>query len=261
MLEILISSTVLILVICGIRVFWKGRINLHFQYALWLLVVIRLFPLGLFIDTDIPKVESPVSIMNSFEHLYKILPNLSNNAAVDHGVEPNSTNATSESTGEDNSHKQNASILSNAKVILHKNLEHLKRITTTIWYLGMILSAIWFIYVNINFQRTIRKERRLLRNVDCKLPVYVSTTIDTPMLLMVRGRFGIYVTPACEDNEVIMDHALTHELCHYKHFDYLWSFIRCILLIIYWFNPLVWLAANLSKRDCELSCDVSALKI
>ena len=74
MLEILISSTVLILVICGIRVLWKGKINLHFQYALWLLVVIRLFPLGLFIEADIPSVESPISIMNSFEHLSNILP-------------------------------------------------------------------------------------------------------------------------------------------------------------------------------------------
>lgn len=255
MLEILISSTVLILVICGIRVLWKGKINLHFQYALWLLVVIRLFPLGLFIEADIPSVESPISIMNSFEHLSNILP--SQNTEIDPNLNTNSTNTDSTSISDEESLKQNTSLLANTKL----NIIHLKNIATVIWYIGMILSALWFTYVNIRFQRTIKKDRRLLNDVECKLPVYVSSKIDTPLLLMVHGKFGIYVTPACEENEVTRKHALTHELCHYKHLDYLWSFIRCTLLVIYWFNPFVWLAAILSKRDCELSCDVAALNI
>lgn len=31
-------------------------------------------------------------------------------------------------------------------------------------------------------------------------------------------------------------------------------------MVLYWFNPLVWTAAIISKRDCELACDYKVLK-
>lgn len=52
-----------------------------------------------------------------------------------------------------------------------------------------------------------------------------------------------------------MSHILTHELTHYTHGDSLWNLIRALCLTVYWFNPLVWAAASLSRRDCELACD------
>lgn len=257
MLEILVSSSVLIIVICGIRMLWKGKINLHLQYSLWLLVVIRLFPLGLFIDADLPKIESPVSIMNSFNHLSSILPNFE----VDNYMDANSTDTDNGYNSEDEAQQQSISLNPNSILENQHNIVSVKKIVTAIWYIGMVLSALWIIYINMHLRRIIKKERRLLKNIECKLPVYVSSTIDTPLLLVTNGKLGIYVTPACENNAIKMKHALTHELCHYKHFDHIWSFIRCILLVIYWFNPFIWLAAILSKRDCELSCDVAALKI
>ena len=47
MIEIMISSSVLIIAICLLRVLLKGRINPRLQYAMWLLVVMRLIA-GLF---------------------------------------------------------------------------------------------------------------------------------------------------------------------------------------------------------------------
>lgn len=46
-----------------------------------------------------------------------------------------------------------------------------------------------------------------------------------------------------------------HELTHLRHLDFLWSFCRTLAVIVYWWNPLVWLAAIISKRDAELACD------
>lgn len=46
-----------------------------------------------------------------------------------------------------------------------------------------------------------------------------------------------------------------HELTHLHHLDFLWSLCRTIALIVYWWNPLIWLAAICSKRDAELACD------
>jgi len=57
MLEIIITSSVLILCILAIRKFFMNRINPVLQYSLWLLVLIRLM-----LPFSFP---SPVSIMNA----------------------------------------------------------------------------------------------------------------------------------------------------------------------------------------------------
>lgn len=262
MIEILISSTALILIICGIRTFWKGKINSHLQYALWLLVVIRLLPFSLFMDTTIPKIESPISIMRSFNHLYNNLSNSDTNAATQSENSVTAIASNENSDGASTNTKQSKDINSNTPdQYLQSNTSFISIQATSIWYLGMLLSALWILYVNIRFQQSIKKDRTLLNDTACKLPVYLSKSIHSPMLLMVNGKFGIYITKACVDDKTKMRHALTHELCHYKHLDSLWSLVRCLILIIYWFNPFVWLAAILSKRDCELSCDAAALKI
>lgn len=265
MIEILISSTVLILIICGIRAFWKGKINLHLQYALWLLVAIRLFPFGLLMNANIPKIESPISIMRSFNQLSTILSDTKETTESDLLFDDTTSMDNSKvipSTTEQSSNTESKTSNSSPQEIDPKwDLTNLKIIARTIWYTGMILTTLWILYVNLRFHKSIKKDRILLNTVICQLPVYVSTSINTPMLLMINGKFGIYVTQECVDDESKMKHALIHELCHYKHLDYLWSLVRSILLITYWFNPFVWLATVLSKRDCELSCDASALKI
>ena len=48
---------------------------------------------------------------------------------------------------------------------------------------------------------------------------------------------------------------MRHELTHLHHLDFLWSLCRTIAVIVYWWNPLIWLAAICSKRDAELACD------
>ena len=57
MLETIIASSVLIAVLILLRYFFKGKINLRLQYALWLLVAVRLLmPFSIF--------DSSFSILN-----------------------------------------------------------------------------------------------------------------------------------------------------------------------------------------------------
>ncbi len=46
-----------------------------------------------------------------------------------------------------------------------------------------------------------------------------------------------------------------HELCHYKGGDAVWGLLRNLCCALFWFHPLVWLAARVSRCDCELACD------
>lgn len=129
------------------------------------------------------------------------------------------------------------------------------------WYLGMAVAGVWMIAVNIRFFYKLKKDRIRYEKEDFKLTIYTAKNLSSPCLYGLPGRQCIYLPEdVTEDNEKVK-HILTHEYCHYKHADVFWSALRCILLTVYWFHPLVWLAAVLSKQDCELACDEAVIKM
>lgn len=54
---------------------------------------------------------------------------------------------------------------------------------------------------------------------------------------------------------------LHHELIHIKRRDLWYKWLYQLLLCIHWFNPVLYLAAGMLNRDCELSCDEEVLGI
>ena len=71
---------------------------------------------------------------------------------------------------------------------------------------------------------------------------------------------NIYVTESVVKDSTLLRHSIMHEMTHYRHGDSVWVFVRCICLVIHWYNPLVWWAAILSKRDAELACDEATIQ-
>lgn len=136
-------------------------------------------------------------------------------------------------------------------------IDWLKRI----WYFGMAATGIWMIAVNIRFFYRLKKDRIRYEKEDFKLLVYTAKGIPSPCLYGLPGRQRIYLPEDVAGDDEKVKHILTHEYCHYKHADVFWSALRCVLLTVYWFHPLVWLAAVLSKQDCELACDEAAIKL
>lgn len=130
-----------------------------------------------------------------------------------------------------------------------------------IWYLGMVIVGIWMIAVNIRFFYKLKKDRIRYEKEDFKLPVYTAKNLPSPCLYGLPGRQSIYLPEDMTEDDEKVKHILTHEYCHYKHADVFWSALRCILLTVYWFHPLVWFAAVLSKQDCELACDEAVIKM
>lgn len=135
----------------------------------------------------------------------------------------------------------------------------LGQIALGVWITGMVAMAAWFLGVNLAFRRNLRNATPS-PEPGCKTPVKVSAAIASPCVFGLL-RPVIYLTPNCAENERIRRHVLTHEQTHLRHGDHIWAWVRCVCLCVYWFNPLVWVAASLSKRDCELACDEAALKI
>ena len=130
-----------------------------------------------------------------------------------------------------------------------------------IWYAGIALVAVWFLFVSLRFARRLRRQGVPYTEalpMDCPLPVYVVDGLSTPCLAGLL-RPAIYLNRAAL-NSGHLDHILTHELVHYRHRDHWWAVVRCACLAVQWFNPLVWAAAYLSRQDCETACSPSAIQ-
>lgn len=76
--------------------------------------------------------------------------------------------------------------------------------------------------------------------------------------------FGIFKTAVIipEENmaEEDMRHIFMHELIHYKRGDIAINYAVCFFEILYWFNPMVWIAFKGLKADMEAACDEAVME-
>lgn len=135
-----------------------------------------------------------------------------------------------------------------------------------LYLLGAGATAFWFLLANLRFRRRLRADRiepvsgRLLEQYEflCKqrgarpIPVYFTDPLPSACLV---GAFRPYIALPLSARPQEAVQVLAHEVCHYQGRDHLWALLRLACCALHWFNPLVWLAANLSRVDGELACD------
>ena len=135
-----------------------------------------------------------------------------------------------------------------------------------IWLAGCMLVLLWFIYKNVHFRKALRKNRigeisgelrenylQLCRERKVK-PVPVFFTDPVPGACLV-GVFKPYIVLPVITSPEDVKNVLVHEICHLKNRDHLWGVVRLLCCAVHWFNPLVWIAASMSRTDSELRCD------
>ena len=135
-----------------------------------------------------------------------------------------------------------------------------------VYLLGVIAVLLWFAFSNVRFPRYLRSGR--IEEISGKLkeqyealcaerkvkPVPVYFTDPLPSACLV-GVFRPYIALPLTAKPQEAIQVLTHEVCHIKNHDPLWNVLRLLCCAIHWFNPLVWIAASMSRTDTELRCD------
>lgn len=240
MLEILISSTVLILVLTALRFLLRGKISPRLQYALWLLAALRLL-------LPVSLVRSPVSVMNAVPDVPAAVQRLT--APEDRRApQTDSAQAPTQMVSEPGAAPAEAQTQLTGSTILK-----------VIWLTGAAAMALVILTQNLLFLRRLKKLRQPFACPESPVPVWLASSLPSPCLAGLL-RPEIYLTPEAAQDPDTCQFVLRHELAHYHARDQLWSLLRLLCQCVYWFDPFVWLAASLSRRDCELACDERVLK-
>lgn len=124
-------------------------------------------------------------------------------------------------------------------------------VLSVIWLVGLICMLIY------GFISYIRLRKRVGVSLLFKDNIYYCDNIDTPFIL---GFFKpkIYVPSGISEEQT--GYITLHEKAHLKRKDHLWKPLGFLLLSVYWFNPVMWVAYILLCRDIESACDEKVIK-
>jgi len=260
MKEILLTSSALILALLALRQLFRRTVSRRMQYALWLLVLVRLLvPVN--VGTLAHNVLSAAAPVQTVVEERLDTPVL----YVQDGTErrPAQLLPGKESQGEPLSPPSDAAQSAPADeysiVTPTYRTVTLSEALTYVWYAGMAGVGAWFLFTNLRFARALRKARTPYRVEGCRYPVYLVSALPSPCLFGVL-RPAVYLNEKALQSPDALRFVLAHEQTHARHLDPLWSLLRGVCLTVYWFDPLVWLAAVLSREDCELACDEGTLR-
>jgi bla regulator protein BlaR1 len=138
------------------------------------------------------------------------------------------------------------------------------------WLVGVAVLLTYMCASNVSLWSAVKGERALTEQrildllEDCKAQMGLRTVLGVaetdgvkspalfgfirPRLVLPRG-----ILEALSHEE--LRHIFLHELAHLKRHDILLSWLTSLLLVVHWFNPVVWYAFYRMRQDRELACD------
>jgi len=258
LLEANLMASAAILLMIPIRKFLRKPLGNRLIYFLWLLIAIRLLcPLALanpaineirpfyLSDQDIRPIAGQLKIR--FEDAVDALRNVTR------------------------SNKDSLIYISASDISNGMYYGTFAKLLMQIYLAGVGAITLFFAFVNVRFRWKMRANR--IEPISGKLydqylavckarkvkpiPVWFADPLPSACLVGVfRPYIALPLTAAPQEAV----HVLTHEICHYQGKDHLFSVLRLLCCAIHWFNPLVWLAAYMSRTDGELACDSRVVK-
>ncbi len=277
MAEIIITSSILILALILLRKLCWGKVSRRLQYGLWLLLVIRLLVPAQFFT-------SSFSIMQVIDYAGEVVyeqwelihSGQQGSVVADEQLTDMQVHKTfqdqmiTDTEGRGQLDWENSQTLVGVQDEARKpevpegfdvggnsDIGVFGSVLLGIYIVGVLTKAGCLILCNLRFRKKLVAGRRLIGQ-EGRLKVYLAEQLESPCLC---GMFAptIYMTEAGLATQERKNHILLHEMTHYKHGDHIWTVVRSLCLVLYWFHPLVWVAAILSTQDSELACDEGTL--
>lgn len=283
----MLESSLLVLMIVGIRKIFMGKIRYAGIYALWIVVLLRFM-------IPVNVISSPLSVENMISGAESLWTSgeASRQTEEESGISGKDMKSAQKAGGvvdvdsagkisekyqqakskdtqgergilskETEDGKKNA-FLGLMKILIKK----WKQILAGGWLIISCLLLLWFFLSNLKLMRELKQNRVFYGKKD-RLNIYAVSGIKSPCLY---GFFRpvIYLPKTMvlgEKEERVREEELqqmiTHEYVHYCHKDHIWAMLRMLLVSLYWFHPFLWLAVSCSKKDAELFCDETVIRL
>ena len=221
-----IQAGYLILAIILLRLVWKRVPKLMYRF-LWCLVGLRL-ALPFTWETALSLI--PKKTVIEPEILYSQTPAVDSGIqAVNEAVNPVITQSMTPQVG--------ASV---------NPFQIVMTVGAWIWCAGLVVLLFYSVISYVRLHYRMRDAVLLEENI------FQSEKVDFPFVFgFLKPR--IYLPFSLEEEN--RPYVIAHEKMHIKNKDYLIKPIAFIILSVYWFNPLVWIAYYLFCKDLELACD------
>jgi len=259
-IRFLLSTFTLSLFIIGIlfvkRVL-KRHISIQFQYKIWyLLLVLLVVP---FIPNELFNWGNMYNRFGEFMSDTNLLPELfTQNMNVDH-------------------HIANSNWLQDFTISVNRfTHETWINLLLGIWIAGIGMMVLFTLLSNIRIVRIIKsaqflQDSEIMQVFDqCKAELHIKRklVLRTSSWLKSPVLFGVFRPRIILPEQMIsklsisdIRYIILHELCHYKRKDLFINYVMCLLQILYWFNPLVWLAFKEMRLEREIACDHTVLEL
>lgn len=241
LMQTTVQASLLIFLILLVRLILRGKLAARCHYYLWLLLLIRLV---------LPWApESRVSIFN--------LPRMFFETGTFESAAGNS-----------------ATITSNAFAGYQGLWGNFVNMLPVIWLAGVVVLSCYLFFSNLLFWISVNRkrpssEKSLLELMEkCKSQMGIRTSLIIIITDKVKSPalFGflrpVLLLPVGMKESLSPEelrHVFLHELAHLKRHDVFVAHFVCLVQILHWFNPLVWLAFYRMRTDRELACDALVL--
>ncbi|MED2983117.1 M56 family metallopeptidase [Bacillus thuringiensis] len=265
LIETSLMASILVGFILCIKVLFRNKLTPRWQYMLWIVLMIRLL-----LPWSPDSSYSIYSLLSYSSSVSEVIPknmpatenivNIESDRKVELESNPKMVTKTSEPEVEVSSEKQTTFSL--YKLALY------------VWLAGVIvLAAITFLtnrrlYSYIKKQPDITDEQVITVFNRCKQSMKMKKAVSLrlagkiasptvfsffrPKVLLSKKHMKIL-------NEQQLQYVFYHELAHIKRKDVAVNWIMYSLILLNWFNPILWYAYFCMREDQELACDAYAL--
>ena len=242
-----------------------------FRCVLWGLVALRLIcPWSIESDMSIiPKAEiiadddTNISILSGDKELDNNSADVLHNEKLENNVIVNNNY---EGNGVDTVVKENNGVVNdNSNMNIHNTIinttqRNIKEsafsislsVLSKVWIMGVVIMAVYYMVSYVILKRKVRVSIRYEKNI------HLCDNISSAFILgLVCPK--IYVPSHL--SKVELANVIKHERAHLSRHDNWWKPLGFLLLSVYWFNPIIWVAYIMFCKDVELACDEKVVKI
>lgn len=119
-----------------------------------------------------------------------------------------------------------------------------------VWLFGVLLMLSYLVVRYIKLHRLVRETAWEKENI------WICDAVTTPFILgLVRPK--IYLPSGLSGTS--REYVIAHEKCHLRCKDHWWKPISYLILSVFWFDPLMWIAYFMICKDIEFACDESVI--